>query len=345
MVAHFAAAYFLRILSAFSLSAVLAVSQLRALEAEEQGLCTAGTSHCRPLEAGSLLQVQTHSAKSSLREHIPTAWPAMHQQNPPAAEQPEEGTLLAAEKPAEQMTSLLNMQGQETSDTAIQRPTGSAPCACEGDSKLWKQPAPRAPRCIFIDLGAANGNTFEHFLKDGYGEVKNCPSGGEFEAILVEANPRFDESLLSLQANYSGRVRSLVSSAAYMCEGFTSFYLDTVDVQQNFWGSSMSPNARDVKRSGKKNVRVPLVNVARLIMESAIPEDYVLVKMDIEGSEHDIMPCLSQSRAAFLIDAVYVEKHPVEWSLAGARQGALQDALVTLQSRGIVTPEYDSPSL
>jgi len=226
---------------------------------------------------------------------------------------------------------------------SFQSDSTAAPCACQTNGTDWVRPAAREPRCIFIDLGAANGNTFDHFLNDGYGPVKNCPSGGAYEAILVEANPIFSSALKDAESKHPGSVRSLASSAAYMCEGSASFYLDTVDVEKNFWGSSMSPNARDVQRSGQKPVTVPLVNVVRLIMESTLPEDYVLIKMDIEGSEHDIMPCLAKSEAAKLIDAVYVEKHPVQWSLAGATQNALAGSLLSLQAAGVYAPEYDSP--
>jgi len=204
------------------------------------------------------------------------------------------------------------------------------------------------PRCIFIDLGAANGNTFDRFLNDGYGAVKNCPSGGAYYAFLVEANPLFNSALGNLQSNYSvlesNSVISLASTAAYMCDGSTEFYLDTVDEKENYWGSSLSPKARDVIRSGQKPVTVPLKNILRLIVETALPEDYVMLKMDIEGSEHDIVPCLAQSPAANLVDALYVEQHPVDWSLAGAAPGALQESLAKLRERGMVIPEYDTPS-
>lgn len=329
---HFA--FTLLFLATLSVSHPLCDSDVQECEAVEE-------AEASTLKAASLLQVQSHSASWPKRKN------SKHAQGPtslPRLRHP--GSILEFEGPsggAHRPTGLPTMHHQEASEMSSQKSSVTAPCQCEVDNAEWAQPAPRPPRCIFIDLGAADGNTFEYFLKNGYGEVHNCPSGGEYEAILVEANPRFEKPLLNLQANSSGRVRSLVSSAAYMCEGFTSFYLDTVDVEQNFWGSSMSPNANDVKRSGgKKHVRVPLVNVARLIMESALPEDYVLLKVDIEGSEHDIIPCLTQSRAAFLIDALYVEKHPVEWSLAGSPQGALQSALAILQERGIDVPEYNT---
>lgn len=47
------------------------------------------------------------------------------------------------------------------------------------------------PKCVFIDLGAADGNTFDSFLANGYGPVKNCPHR-QWQAILVEARKRND---------------------------------------------------------------------------------------------------------------------------------------------------------
>merc|ERR1719498_400730 len=99
------------------------------------------------------------------------------------------------------------------------RRLGEAPCSCHAEDSTWIPPAQRAPRCVFIDLGAADGNTWRSFLEGGFGSLKDCPSGGSYEAILVEANPRFAAPLQETQTNNSGIVRSLASSAAYMCEG------------------------------------------------------------------------------------------------------------------------------
>jgi len=223
--------------------------------------------------------------------------------------------------------------------------SADAPCQCEHASATWVAPAKRAPRCLFVDLGAADGNTYKQFLEGAYGDTKNCPSNGSHQAILVEANPIFQKPLQELETGSEGRVKSFASTAAYMCEGTTNFFLDTVDVKENFWGSSLSPNARDVQRSGRKKVTVPLMNIVKLISENALPEDFVIVKMDIEGSEWDILPCLAKSPVATLVDALYVEKHVREWSLANSTDADYEGALSALQARGVATPEYSSPSL
>lgn len=219
------------------------------------------------------------------------------------------------------------------------------PCTCEANNPNWTRPAPRAPVCWFIDLGAADGNTFRSFAADGYGPVQNCPSGGQYQALLVEANPRFAERLTQVQANHPENVRVMSSTAAYMCEGNTSFFLDTTTTDHNYWGSSLSKDHWDVQRSGRQKVTVPLVNVARLLVENALPEDYVLLKMDIEGAEWDIVPCLSQSpEAAKLIDALYMEKHPSKLSLVGTDQATFDRSIEGLTQQGVNVPEYSSPT-
>lgn len=219
------------------------------------------------------------------------------------------------------------------------------PCQCEASNAAWKRPTRTAPKCVFIDLGAADGNSFQAFLNNKYGPVANCPGGGLWEAVLVEANPRFKAPLEQAASKFPGAVDALPSTAAYMCQGQTSFYLDTVTTAQNYWGSSMSSNHPDVVHSGKQKVTVNTVNLNQVLFERTIPGDYVLVKMDIEGAEFDIVPCLSHSPSATLMDALWMEQHDPSWGLAGNGLEVMNQAKASLQAQGVYMPEYFSETL
>jgi len=232
--------------------------------------------------------------------------------------------------------------------TAAQVTAGTAgkmPCQCDLGQNGWLPNRRSAPKCIFIDLGAADGNTLKDFVGGKYGAVSNCPGGGQWEAKLVEANPRFDAQLKAMEVTYPGHVTPFNSHAAYMCEAKTTFYLDTTSVEHNYWGSSMSANHDDVKKSGKQEVTVPTVNILKLIYESTTPEDYVILKMDIEGSEWDVLPCLAQSPIASLVDRLLVEVHPATWGNAGTTQPQLDKAMADLRARGVEIPQYFSQTL
>merc|ERR1719162_2076962 len=197
---------------------------------------------------------------------------------------------------------------------AIGHMAKAMPCQCDLGKIGWLPSLRQMPKCIFIDLGAADGNTLKDFVGGKYGPVANCPNG-EWEATLVEANPRFDGPLKNMEVVYPGKVKADASTAAYMCEAKTTFYLDTTSVEHNYWGSSMSSNHGDTQ-GGQTPVTVPTINVLKLLYETTIPSDYVILKMDIEGAEWDVLPCLSQSPVAKLVDRLLVETHPVSWGNA-----------------------------
>ncbi|CAJ1448728.1 unnamed protein product [Effrenium voratum] len=192
--------------------------------------------------------------------------------------------------------------GSNASRSALRAGLRRPSCTCEANNPSWKRPTRSEPKCVFIDLGAADGNTFDSFLADDYGPVHNCPHGGDWEAILVEANPMFSKKLQALQSNLPGKVQSLASTAAYSCETTTSFSIDA-DAAHNYWASSLMENV------GRRQVTVPTVNVNKLLAESVIPGDWVMLKVDIEGAEYDVMPCLAEFKDAELIDEIFLEEH------------------------------------
>mmetsp|Transcript_120025 Transcript_120025/g.218200 ORF Transcript_120025/g.218200 Transcript_120025/m.218200 type:complete len:296 (+) Transcript_120025:96-983(+) len=220
-------------------------------------------------------------------------------------------------------------------------------CTCQTANPEWKPCKRTTPKCVFIDLGAADGNTFNVFMNNGYTNLANCTAGGAdaWEAILVEANPKFVQPLTAEAVKYPGKVAALHSTAAYMCEGWTSFFLDTVNADQNNWGSSMSSDHPDVQKSGGQNVTVPTMNLNRILVEHTIPADHVIVKMDIEGAEFDVLPCLVQSPSSNLVDSFYLEEHPVDWGNIGTTLADMATHKATLVSRGVEIPEYFSHTL
>jgi FkbM family methyltransferase len=218
------------------------------------------------------------------------------------------------------------------------------PCQCVASNPAWQACARTVPRCVFIDLGAADGNSFNHFMNNGYGDVGGCPSG-QWSSVLVEANPRFNSQLAAIGAQHVGQLTVMSSTAAYMCEAQTSFFLDTVNTEKNFWGSSMSNSHPDVKRSGQQKVTVPTMNLNRILYEQTIPGDWVMVKMDIEGSEYDVLPCVAQSPAASLVDRLYLEQHDASWGMAGTTPAQMEAAKNELRHKGVDIPDYFSYTL
>merc|ERR1719162_2777566 len=132
---------------------------------------------------------------------------------------------------------------------------------------------------------------------------------------------------------------SMKSTAAFSCDTHVSFYIDT-DPTHNHWGSSMSDAAPDAVKSGKQKVTVPTVNVVQLIAQSVIPADWVMLKVDIEGAEYEVIPCLANFAHANLIDRMYLEEHT--WFDSGSQNGPAQmvAAKQRLSAAGVDIPAY-----
>lgn len=172
-------------------------------------------------------------------------------------------------------------------------------------------------------------------------------------AYLIEANPAFKKNLEPLRTS---RVFPMPQVACYMCDKPRErFYLDLNG--PDGWGSSLNSTHESVKATSRTQavaVDVRLDNLNRLLVENAIPEDTVIVKMDIEGAEWDVLPCLANSPAASLVDTLYLEDHcpggengwcPTNGQAGNTRQ-TFENAKQTLVSKGVNIPAgYWSPML
>lgn len=205
------------------------------------------------------------------------------------------------------------------------------------NNPAWKASVRTVPKCVFIDLGAADGNSFKQFLANAYGPVANCPSG-QWEALLVEANPQFTPQLTAAAAQYPGAVHTYASTAAYMCQGSTSFSIDP-DVAHNHWGSSMKAD------HGSTKVTVPLVNVVQMVAENVIAGDWVILKVDIEGAEYDVIPCLSQYAQHNLVDIMFLEEHGWLQGDSAYSKPQYDQAKASLKAGGMDIPDYHSQTL
>jgi FkbM family methyltransferase len=237
--------------------------------------------------------------------------------------------------------------------------TSPPPCGCDKDSSAWRKPTRTTPSCFFFDFGASDGESFRAFL----GQSSKWQFQFDTAAFrphdcfvyLMDPNPKYESDLKRATTLLpTGQAMYLPGSAAYMCEKTNAtFYLDVAS--QQGWGSSLDPEHESVKQTAaKSNIHVSLINILRLLQENTIPSDTVVVKLDIEGAEWDVLPCLANSSAASLIDTLYLESHceqnretKMKWcpsnGMAENSEQVFRSSLASLKERGVHVPEYWSP--
>ena len=127
---------------------------------------------------------------------------------------------------------------------------------------------------IFIDCGANNGCSIDLFLK-------KYPKSNEFEIHSFEPNPKFSKSF----DKYGGNV-TLHKNVVFTQNVTIDFYL----------GRDLSSSIRKDKITGINYKNVPIkvdaIDLSEFIKNNFNIQDYIVLKMDIEGAEYDVLPHL-----------------------------------------------------
>jgi FkbM family methyltransferase len=181
-------------------------------------------------------------------------------------------------------------------------------------------------RQVFLDFGANTGDSIRSFalgeksFQGGHALLgRGGKDSGKWDIWGFEPNPAFNDKLQTLERDLRAsklangesqyNVRIMRESVANTVGGVVDFYLDTVNPDKNFWGSSLKENHPDVVKSKKAKIQVNSYDVAKLIMENYTKDDFIIVKMDIEGSEYDLLPHFFRVGVLNYIDEFACEWH------------------------------------
>lgn len=147
---------------------------------------------------------------------------------------------------------------------------------------------------VFIDAGANLGQSIENF-------IKNWDNWREFDIHSFEANPR----LVSHFDKYK-EVDNIhfYNKAVWITDGEVEFYLCND-------GNASSSVIGDKKtgRLDKKPTVVPSVDIGNFIISNYKKEDFIILKIDIEGGEYELLEHLIETRAFDYVDKLYLEFH------------------------------------
>ena len=117
---------------------------------------------------------------------------------------------------------------------------------------------------VYFDLGANNGDSLANFF--GFDEKvflgwklnNDRINSVNWIVYAFEANPIFNEQLSEMKRRIPSQnsVHMYNGTAAWIQNGEIDFYLDLVNSDNEFWGSSLKKTHPDVIKSGK--VKKPL---------------------------------------------------------------------------------------
>jgi len=155
---------------------------------------------------------------------------------------------------------------------------------------------------VFIDCGANHGQSIDLF-------INTWDDAKDYEIHSFEANPDFKEQLKAKQDFYKDYDINIYVPMAVWDED-TSGELE-------FYGKGEHGLASDDKtpkhgltfRNNLRDFKVDSVSLANIILNNLSEEDYIVLKLDVEGAEYRIIKDLHNKSVLKYIDEFYYEFH------------------------------------
>jgi FkbM family methyltransferase len=166
-----------------------------------------------------------------------------------------------------------------------------------------------------LDLGANRGDTIQLFLLDSamppLANLNNKDAflfpyhPSEFRVVGVEAmRATHGRALEAIQRRYPEQVEILWAAAGTEDGGTLRIYRDEAAVAEAEWGAGFLP------LFSKQYADVPTIDVSSWLAANACECDFVVVKMNIEGSEFSVLDKMLREGTLCLMDVAHVYFHP-----------------------------------
>jgi len=185
---------------------------------------------------------------------------------------------------------------------------------------------------VFIDCGANDGCSVRKFKKEK-------DPNSEYEYHSFEANDIYQKDIEATGASYYHK-------AVWVENKEVTFYVVTVDKSKGPGRRSGASTLNEEKNKlNLKNhpeieaVTVEGVDISSWISNNFSKEDHIVLKMDIEGSEYEVLEKMIEDKTFDMIDELLIEFH---WKKCGVSKEQHTELYNKLLTYNIPISEWDA---
>jgi len=143
---------------------------------------------------------------------------------------------------------------------------------------------------VLIDCGSHVGGFTEFFLE-------NVPTAKDYEIHLFEPNPRFKDCYGEIKGTYH-------PEAVWIEDGEIDLALGTY---KGLSSSVIAGKKRHINYNNK--IKVKCIDFGKWIKETFNKDDYIVLKMNMEGAEYEVLPKMFEDGSIEYIDLLFGELH------------------------------------
>ncbi len=175
----------------------------------------------------------------------------------------------------------------------------------------------------FFDLGS-------HLFESVYSFSTLYEDAFEYNVFCFEAAYDFD-----LKAPIDSALLKIHNELKFQSFSFLPIAASTSTTVESFkrdlsYSKSESSSLRSDKLMGRYSVvQVPTIDVAKFLKAVVSADDYCILKLDIEGSEYELIQHLHSAGALALTNRVYIELHEYKLSKDISKDFQLLDTLLS----------------
>lgn len=161
----------------------------------------------------------------------------------------------------------------------------------------------RKRRKVFIDCGSNTGDTLEVF-------IKNWKDFRDYEVYCFEPNKLITQDYQSRFSSF--KKLEVFNKAVWIREEVKNFYLGNKNRHMTNSRLEDFTVGRDKSKFRSESTKVECINFSEWLNDNFNNDDYVVLKMDIEGAEYDVLEQLIEDKTLNMVDQLYVEFHKTE---------------------------------
>lgn len=181
---------------------------------------------------------------------------------------------------------------------------------------------------VFLDCGGHNGSSVRKFRRE-------FDQNKKFDIYTFEPNPQFAGDYSSFERHF------LLPYATWIAEGEIDFFLDREDGD----GSTLIREKTTAEEGGigeldkETPLRVRCVDLSNWIRKNFSHDDYIVLKLDIEGAEYRVLEKMIQEGTFAYVDKLLIEWH---WFKIGMPEHMHRQLLEKLAALKVPVSEWDA---
>ena len=145
-------------------------------------------------------------------------------------------------------------------------------------------------RKVFLDCGAHKATSIKKFREE-------YPNADEYEIISFECNPKFKKILENINDI------TFHNKAVWVENNKIKFYLGHGSSSSLIYGKTRGNLDFD------NPIEVDCIDLSKWITENFDKDDYIILKMDVEGAEYKVLEKMIDEDTINYVDKLYVEFH------------------------------------